>query len=191
MSENINKAARSETQRVSDFSAEPKNADGQIKDLSAAPATEKPEKGGEEIQTIQEKNSEAVKAALEEIRAKSKESLEAMREGKGRLKLEKPIMAGDKPIDELIYDFNDMSGVEYTSAMDSDMNARDNFKITYRQSLALFAAAAAKHTEALDSRDIMEKIGMTDAVEGVQLATSFFVASTRAGRLRISKWSSK
>ena len=32
---------------------------------------------------------------------------------------------------------------------------------------------------------------MTDAVEGVQLATSFFVASTRAGRLRISKWSSK
>ena len=107
------------------------------------------------------------------------------------MKLEKPITAGDKEITELAYDFNDLTGVEYTMAMDSDMNARETFKITYRQSLALFAAAASKHTEALDSRDIIEKIGMTDAVEGVQLATSFFVASTRAGRLRISKWSSK
>ena len=47
--------------------------------------------------------------------------------------------------------------------------------------------AAAKQTEKVDTRDIIERIGMTDAVEAVQLATLFFSASTRAGRLRISK----
>jgi len=160
-------------------------------EINKAEATEKPESTGTENENTPEKTAERVMKSLEEIRLKSKESLEAMREGKGRLKLEKPITAGDNEITELAYDFNDLTGVEYTMAMDSDMNARETFKITYRQSLALFAAAAAKHTKALDSRDIIEKIGMTDAVEGVQLATSFFVASTRAGRLRISKWSSK
>ena len=160
-------------------------------EIFKAEATEKPVNAGAENEKSQDNTEELVRKSLEEIRAKSKESLEAMREGKGRLQLEKPIVKGDKEITELSYDFTDMTGVEYTIAMDSDMNARETFKITYRQSLALFAAAAAKHTEGLDSRDIIENIGMSDAVEGVQLATSFFVASTRAGRLRISKWSSK
>lgn len=130
---------------------------------------------------------EVVTETMKALREKSKESLEAMKAGKGRLRLETPIMAGDTEIKELIYDFTDMTGLEYTAAMDSDMNARENYKITNRQALALFAAAAAKHTEYVDSKDIIERIGMTDAVEGVQLATSFFVASTRAGRFRISK----
>lgn len=160
-------------------------------EIFKAEATEKPVNTGAENEKSQDNTEELVRKSLEEIRAKSKESLEAMREGKGRLQLEKPIVKGDKEITELSYDFTDMTGVEYTIAMDSDMNARETFKITYRQSLALFAAAAAKHTEGIDSRDIIENIGMSDAVEGVQLATSFFVASTRAGRLRISKWSSK
>ncbi len=135
----------------------------------------------------EEESIERIRQALDEIRAKSKESMEAMRDGKGRMKLETPIKSGDHMIEELIYDFTDLTGIEYTLAMDSDMNARDAFKITYRQSLALFAAAAGKHTDHIDSQNIIENIGMTDAVEGVQLATSFFVASTRAGRLRISK----
>lgn len=160
-------------------------------EIIKAEATEKPVNTGAENEKSQDNTEELVRKSLEEIRAKSKESLEAMREGKGCLQLEKPIVKGDKEITELAYDFTDMTGVEYTIAMDSDMNARETFKITYRQSLALFAAAAAKHTKGLDSRDIIENIGMSDAVEGVQLATSFFVASTRAGRLRISKWSSK
>ena len=150
-----------------------------------AEATEKPETNGTEEK--QAKIEENMKNVMAEIREKSRISREAMREGKGRMKLETPIKAGDKEIDELVYDFTDMTGIEYTNAMDSDPNAREAFKITYRQSLALFAAAAAKHTELVDARDIIERIGMTDAVEGVQLATSFFVASTRAGRLRISK----
>lgn len=129
----------------------------------------------------------AMDAQLEEIKRRSTEANSAIREGKGRLSLETPIKAGDTEITELVYDFNSLTGVEYTNAMDSDPNAMQIYKITYRQGLALFAAAAAKHTEKVDSRDIIERIGMTDAVEGVQLATLFFSASTRAGRLRISK----
>lgn len=134
-----------------------------------------------------EEAQQKLKARIEEERQKSKESLEVMREGKGRLRLETPIESGDDKIEELVYDFTEMTGVEYTDAMDSDMNANSAYKITYRQALALFAKAAAKQTEKLDMEDIISKIGMTDAVEGVQLATLFFNASTRAGRLRISK----
>lgn len=67
------------------------------------------------------------------------------------------------------------------------LNATGNYRITYRQALSLFAKAAAKQTDRLDMQDIVSQIGVTDAVEGVQLATLFFNASTRAGRLRISK----
>lgn len=150
-----------------------------------AEAAEKPSTGTEEQD--QEKARELLKNTLEEIRSKNKEALEAMREGKGRMKLETPIKSGDVTIEELAYDFNTLTGLDYTIAMDSDVNARDAYKITYRQSLALFAAAAAKHTDHVDAQEIIENIGVTDAVEGVQLATSFFVAATRAGRLRISK----
>ena len=124
---------------------------------------------------------------MEEVRARTKEAQEAMGQGKGRLRLEKPIQSGDEEITELVYDFTEMTGVEYTDAMDSDQNAVGNYRITYRQALALFAKAAAKQTERLDMQDILSKIGVTDAVEAVQLATLFFNASTRAGRLRISK----
>jgi len=124
---------------------------------------------------------------MEEVRARTKEAQEAMGQGKGRLRLEKPIQSGDEEITELVYDFTEMTGVEYTDAMDSDQNAVGTYRITYRQALALFAKAAAKQTERLDMQDILSKIGVTDAVEATQLATLFFNASTRAGRLRISK----
>jgi len=159
--------------------------------INQAEAADKPENTGTETEDNEEKAIDIVKKHLEEIREKSRESLEAMREGKGRLKLETPIKSGDHTLEELAYDFTTLTGLDYTMAMDSDVNARDAYKITYRQGLALFAAAAAKHTDHVDTRSIIENIGMTDAVECVQLATSFFVASTRAGRLRISKWSSK
>lgn len=140
-----------------------------------------------ENQQDQKQIEEQVKKTIDELKARSRESLEAMREGKGRMKLEKPIKSGDTEIEELAYDFTTMTGLDFTIAMDSDMNARDAFRITYRQGLALFATAAAKHTGHIDSKTIIENIGMTDAVEGVQLATSFFVAAARAGRMRISK----
>ena len=130
---------------------------------------------------------QAARELTRKLREKSRESLEAMKAGKGRLKLETPILAGDTQIDELVYDFTTLTGLEYTNAMDSDITAREVYRITNRQALALFAAAAARHTERVDAKDIIERIGMTDAVEGVQLATAFFLASTRAGRFRISK----
>lgn len=133
------------------------------------------------------KIGEAVRAELEERRKKRKEAMEVMSQGKGSLRLEKPILAGDEEITELAYDFNEITGFEYTDAMDSDPNASQIYRITYRQALTLFAAAAAKQTERIDRRDIMERIGVTDALEGVQLATLFFSAATRAGQLRLSK----
>lgn len=124
---------------------------------------------------------------LEERRKKRKEASEVMSEGRGILRLEKPIEGGGNKITELAYDFNELNGMEYTSAMDTDPNAQQIYRITYRQGLSLFAAAAAKQTDGLDQRDIMERIGVTDAVEGVQLVMLFFSASTRAGQLRLSK----
>jgi seryl-tRNA synthetase len=127
------------------------------------------------------------KRKTEEIKQKNKEINEVISEGKGVLALETPIMAGEEEVTELEYDFTRLTGLDYTDAMDSDLNAQQIYRITYRQALALFAKAAAKETSALDMRDILERIGATDALEGVQLATLFFTASTRAGKMRISR----
>ena len=142
-----------------------------------------PEERKKQIEELQKQ----LKANLDERKRKKQEASQALKEGRGILSLETPILAGDKNITELVYDFNELTGMDYIDAMDSDPNAQQIFKITYRQALALFAKAAAKETEYVDMRDILERIGMTDAVEAVQLATLFFSASTRAGQLRISK----
>lgn len=140
----------------------------------------------------QAKKNAEIRAQLrkqaEEEREKLKESLEAMREGKGRLALETPILAGDKEITELVYDFTELSGLEYTEAMDASSNAGQSLSgLSYRQGLSLFAKAAAKQTDGLDMQDIVSRIGATDAAEAVELASIFFGASIRAGRKRISK----
>ena len=132
---------------------------------------------------------ELIREKMEEGRQKAKDAQEAMSQGKGKLTLETPIKSGEKEITELKYDFTAMTGLEYTDALDNDMNANPNAiqNITHKQALALFAKAAAKQTEGLDMQDIMTRIGATDALEGIQLAKIFFVGSTRAGRMRISK----
>ena len=112
---------------------------------------------------------------------------EVMRDGRGKLKLNSPFTVGENEITELEYDFNELSGIEYAEAMDSDARANTAFKVTYRQGLALFACAAAKQTPGVDMRDILENIGSEDAVEAVQLGTLFFSVSTQAGQRRISK----
>lgn len=145
--------------------------------------TETPEEQKKRINELHEQ----MKKNLEDRRERFREANEAMSEGKGVLRLEKPILSGDKEITELPYDFNELTGTEYTDAMDCDPNAQQIYRITYRQALALFATAAAKQSDRLDRRDIIERIGGTDGQVGVQLATLFFSASTRAGQLRISK----
>lgn len=142
---------------------------------------------GETEEMSPEEIREKMQRELEEMRTRSKEATQAMAEGKGRLRLETPILAGDKEITELSYDFTKLTGMEYIDAMDSDTSAQQIFRITYRQALALFAKAASKETPALDMQDILSRIGVTDTVKAVQLATLFFSASTRAGHQRISK----
>ena len=121
----------------------------------------------------------------EKIKKRNSEADEIIKQGKGRLTLETPILSRDEEVKELQYDFTRLTGLEYTEAMDSDPTAQQIYRITYKQALSLFAKAAAKETDGLDARDIMQRIGVTDAVEGVQLATIFFTGSTRAGRMRI------
>lgn len=137
---------------------------------------------------IRENLLNSLKQQQEEIRKRRKEAQEAMGEGRGVLRLETKIKSGDTEFEELPYDFNLITGLEYTEAMDTDPGASQIYRISYRQALALFAKAAAKQSGGrLDLKDIVSRIGATDAVEAVQLATLFFTAATRAGQLRISK----
>lgn len=140
-----------------------------------------------EVDEAREALQAKARELADEIRQKNLIAQEAMKEGRGRLTLEKPIHAGDRDIDELVYDFTELTGMEYADAMDSDPNAQQIFRITNRQALALFATAAGKETECVDRQDILSKISITDGIKGAQLATLFFSASTRAGQMRISK----
>ena len=152
------------------------------------PAEDAPEETEEEkIQKAKEELRKTVKEGMEKQKALMKEANEAIASGKGRLKLESPIEVHDQVYTELVYDFTVLKGIEYTDAMGVDPNSDNAYRITQRQALALFAKAAAKQTDGLDMQDIQSEIGVTDALEGVQLATIFFNASTRAGRMRISK----
>ena len=135
------------------------------------------------MRQIEEMVIEQAKSRAEKI----KEAKQVIGEGKGILHLEKPIKSGSGDVEELPYDFMALNGLELTDALDSSPSSQQIFGITNRQALALFAAAAAKQTESLDKRDILERIGGTDAVEAVQLATLFFRASSMAGQMRITK----
>lgn len=160
------------------------------KKAQEAPAEEaekQEELSPEDLKKKREELQKQMREQVETARAKNREANEAISQGKGRLRLETPILAGDTEITELVFDFMSLTGMEYIDAMDTDQNATQIFRISYRQALALFATAAAKNSDLLDMKDIIGRMGATDAVEAVQLATTFFTASTRAGRLRISK----
>ena len=131
--------------------------------------------------------AEELKNRMEEAKKRSADALEAIKDGRGVLELETPIEAGGETLESLSYDFTKLTGCDYIDAMDSDGSATQTYRITYRQSLALFGKAVSKEMEALDMRDILERIGMTDALEGIQLAMLFFNSATRAGRMRILK----
>lgn len=101
---------------------------------------------------------------------------------KGTIKLTVPIRAGGTDVDKLDYDFSKLTGWEYVEAMDADPEARNVFKITQKQALCLFAAAAGKATPNIDATDIKQRISAVDTLRVVQLATVFLAASTRAAR---------
>ena len=107
--------------------------------------------------------------------------------GSGKMTLNKPICSNNKEFKELEYDFTSLTGWEFADAMDSDRDGdRNAFKLTDKQALALFAAAAAKKTQDADAYDIKRNLLIEDAIKAIQIAAVFFVASSRAGNSRIT-----
>lgn len=172
-----NKAAEAEAKKPEEPGTEAEGADGTGKEEDEREATEK----------AKEELRKTLHDGFAKQRAMIDEANKALAEGKGKLRLETPILRGDREYKELVYDYTVLKGYEYTDAMDSDSNAANNFNITRRQALALFAKAAAKQTEGLDMMDIVSEIGITDSMEAIQSALLFFSASLRAGRMRITR----
>ena len=126
-------------------------------------------------------SEEAIKNEKNEVKAT--ENVQKVLAGeitKGTLKLSTPIRAKSQDVTELQYDFSKLTGWEYVEAMDADATARNVFKISNKQALCLFAAAAGKATPDVDATDIKERIGAVDALRAVQLATVFLITYTRA-----------
>lgn len=115
----------------------------------------------------------------EEKKNKETQQVTLQKISKGHLELAQPIRARSQDIEKLSYDFGRLTGWEYVEAMDSDPNARNIFKVTGKQALAVFAAAAAKCSAELDATDIKERIGLADAQRAIQVATLFLVSSAR------------
>ena len=107
----------------------------------------------------------------------------------GKMILAVPFLSDDKEITELSYDFRALTGVELADALDrgASETGGNAFRITNRQALEVFAAAAAKKTEGADAVDIKRGLSGQDAIKAAQLATVFFVASSREGNNRITK----
>lgn len=140
------------------------------------------------VAQAQEEAKKVIREELEKRQKAAEEANEALKQGKGILHLETPIRARDADLMELKYDFTTLKGYDFTDAMDSDpKNSANTFTMTRRQALALFAKAAAKQTEGLDMQDIIERIGIMDSVAASEIASLFFIASRKAGRMRISK----
>lgn len=106
---------------------------------------------------------------------------------KGKLKLVKPIRDGEVEHDELVYDFNSLSGWELARALDNG-DSRDPYakNLTDTQAISLFAAAAGKCTKGLDARDIKDRMGPMDAIAAIRIAAIFFNGSLVAGSMRIT-----
>lgn len=103
----------------------------------------------------------------------------------GRLVLTRPIRSRSKDIAELKYDFDKLTNWDLVEAMDADMSHNNAFRVSMRQAMHLFAAAAAKCTEDVDQIDILEQLSADDAIKAQQVATLFFVTSSREGDKRI------
>ena len=107
---------------------------------------------------------------------------------RGKLILFKPFIADDKEITELVYDFENLGGLDMAKAMDRGApNGANAFRITNEQALELFIASAGKETEGVDAVDVRRGLSSVDTVKAVQLATVFFIASSQAGNARITK----
>lgn len=148
---------------------------------------------------IREEIKEEVEAAPQEeakdANKKKKKGNEAMEPdeavktlSRGKLILFKPFLSDGKEITELIYDFENLGGLDMAKAMDRGApNGANAFRITNEQALELFIASAGKETDGVDATDVRRGLSSVDTVKAVQLATVFFIASSQAGNARITK----
>lgn len=110
---------------------------------------------------------------------------------RGAIELYEPIKDGDREYTRLEYDFKALRGTEMADALDSDDGGRgDVFRLSRRQAIALFAAAAEKKTDGLFAKEIKERLGVVDALNAVRIASLFFLSTSRAGNYLISNLSS-
>lgn len=134
----------------------------------------------------QPEKKELNKALTEALKLISDPRERALRLSRGRFRLEKPIRARSRDIEELKIDFSMLSGMEVVDALDRDAKGNNAFYITKKQALFLFAEAAAKATPDVDSTDILERISVADTLKAVQVAAAFFTASSQAANMRYS-----
>lgn len=112
---------------------------------------------------------------------------DAAKFAKGGLKLAVPIQDGDNVVEELKFDFYALTGLEYCEAVETSYGEKGTaFALGNKQALRLFAAAAAKCTDGVDQKDIIERMAMQDAMKAVQLATLFFNIASREGDSRFT-----
>ena len=100
-----------------------------------------------------------------------------LKASQGTLDLAVPIRAGGKDVTVLEFDFQKLTGMEIAEAIDSDKTATSIFHLTAKQGLNMFAIAASKATQGIDTADIKERIGAEDGMAAVQLAILFFNAT--------------
>lgn len=135
------------------------------------------------IQNVENMQHETGKPAPKEI---TPEEMARMCR-KGKLKLESPILASGKEVSELEYDFGKLTGWDFANAVDGAASAKSSaFRLTQRQALMLFAAAAEKCNDGVDAEDIKRRMSIDDAIKATQIAALFFNTSSQAGNLRMS-----
>lgn len=134
-------------------------------------------------------DEQEVKAAADR-KKKEQEEREKMHEtaelavelaAKGKMPLAVPMKDGERVLNELEYDFLKLDGMEYAEALDEMDDGRGNgFKISKKQAVNLFCAAAAKCTDGMFQKELRERLSVRDAINAAKIATLFFAASSRA-----------
>jgi len=132
----------------------------------------------DEVKAI--KNSAAARNIMADPEARIKEI------AAGELILQNPLKSGSAEHERISYDFGKLTGWDYVTAMDSDNSNTNNSRITNKQALCLFAAAVNKAQPTISMFDVQERLSMGDGMNGVRLASTFFVLSILAGNKRIS-----
>lgn len=129
--------------------------------------------GNQELPEEENKAAEAEKKPIIDIHEMLRNA------SKGKLTLEKAIRARGNDVVELKFDFMALSSIEIADAFDKDKRPANPNGTSNKQLMYLFAEAAAKATQDVDSMDIIQQISPVDAIAAMQAAHVFFTLSSR------------